>query len=474
MVIAPQTDIQLNEPFTSGIFAQATTTGNAGTITINTPTLNVSNGAEISGSTQSGAAGGVTVNATNSITLSGPGGISAATGNGGTGGNLTLNAPQLTIQAGAAAAVSGTGTGTAGAIAVNANTVTVASGGQIASTTEAGDGNPAGIQLQNLQTLSVTNGLVSTSTATGTAGSVTVDASDSIVLSGQFAGGAAGISAAATGGGTAGSVTLNTNDFQVENGAAATVSSPNGEAGSLTVTANQVGLNQGFLTAVAGQGTGGANIAIDLSQDPALDNFLRLQNESLISASALGTASGGNISIDADFIFGDYPTGPNGSDIVANAELGDGGLIAIDALGIFGLQFRPVQTPLNDITASSEEGVQGTVVLNTLTTDPDSGLAELAFEFIDASDQTINRCDVGSSDEGSEITFAGSGGLPLMPTSVLRPTTANDTDWVALEDDLGENMSSSLVEDETLAAIAPYHHQPFLCHHSYRASQQRL
>ena len=444
-------------------------------------TLTIEN-ALISTSTETGTAGGIIIDAAGSAALSGEGGISASAGNtemdGGTGGNIEITTQQLSTENGAAIAASGTGTGTAGSVTVNADTVKVANGGQILATTEAGIGNPDGIRLQNLQSLTVDEGLVSTSTATGSAGDITVVATDSILLSGQLDNDSAGVSAAASNGGVAGSVTLNTRDFRVQEGAAVTVSSPSGEAGSLNVTATEVNLDQGSLTAVAGTGAGNANIAIDLSQDPGLENFIRLQNESLISANAQGDASGGNIAINADFIFADYPTGDSGSDIVANAQLGDGGIITIDApLGVFGLEFRPELTPLNDITANSDEGLEGIVDINTLATDADSGLAELAFEFIDASDQTTNQCVVDSG-EASEVRVAGRSGLPTMPTDVLSAIAPSDEDWVTLETapkPVPEDaMQSTLTEDAAFAAGGESDRPQALCHRAYRATQERL
>ena len=461
----------------------------------NLQTLSVTD-SQISASTQSGEAGGITIDATDSVILSGmfdndSGGISASAGDGGTGGSLQLNTSELTIQNGAEVAASAEGTGNAGFIVVDANTIALNNEGQITAETEAGTTatnasteNTDAIRLGNLQTLTVTDSRISASTTSGRAGGVTVNASDSILLSGAFGNEAAGVSAAATDGGTAGSVTLNTNDFRVDNGAAATVSSPDGEAGSLTVTATRVTLDRGFLTAVAGLGQGGADINLDLSQDPSLTNFVRLRNESLISANAQGDATGGNIAIKADFIFGEYPTGSEGSDIIANAQLGNGGMITINApLGVFGLQFRSERTPLNDITANSQQGAAGTVAVNTLAVDPTSGLAELAFEFIDASDQTTNQCTVSSSGESSEITIAGRGGLPPMPTAVLGANIPDTADWVTLDETpsdespdetSSQEMPGVLAVDEDIAVVAPLNRQQVLCHRAYQRQQQGL
>lgn len=450
----------------------------SGTITFQNLDRLVVNNSFISASTRDGEAGNIFVNAAESVTLNGVapngiGGLVAEADMGvGEAGSIRVDTPQLTLENGASIQVSSVSTGDAGVVTIDAANVTLNSGSQISATTESGTADPNGIQLQNLQTLEVNNSLISSSTTQdGVAGGVTVDATNSIRLSGMFNSSSSGISAAATGiGGVAGSVTLNTSDFRVQNGAAVTVSSPSGQAGTLTVMADQVNLDRGTLSAVSGQGVGGANITIDLSQDPALGNFVHLQNESLLSANALGNASGGNIEINTDFIFGDYPTGPLGSDIVANAQQGNGGIITVETLGIFGLEFRPEQTPFNDITANSQTGLQGTVIVNTLAIDPTSGLADLDFEFVDASDQTFGQCSFDADTQASEVTVAGRGGLPIAPTGILGAVD-NEDDWVTLGD-INQTVSSPRAVDNQFTGSAIARQPQALCRHAYQASQQ--
>jgi hypothetical protein len=350
------------------------------------------------------------------------------------------------------------------------------------------------IELINLQTLEIEDGLISASTETGIAGNINVNASDSISITDQLSDGfAAGIRATAEGSAlnnndcgppTAGSISITTGDLLVRSKwlpseltslerAAFSVNSPQWDGGSLAIEADRITLNGGELSATVGQGSG-ANITIDLPDDDSyLGNILWLENESLISANAGKAATGGNINIVADLILGLLPSGPRGSDIEANAEQGKGGVVDIDALGVFGLEFRLKQTPFNDITANSAQGQQGTVALNTLATDPTSGLVELTLEFVDVSDRPVDQCSVRPSEARSEILLRGHGGLPPMPTGILGVTTPAHDDWVTLEEPVDQTME--LVPTAvTATANIEQSTQPAFCHRGYWITHQTL
>ena len=133
--------------------------GNAGNISITTGLLNTGSGAQInSGTSSSGQGGNITINAANTIGLSGtlstgqPGGIqSRTTGanpDSGAGGNISLIAGQsVSISNGAAVSASTTGPGNAGNILVKANDITITGGGTItAASTGAGNAGTVTIQ----------------------------------------------------------------------------------------------------------------------------------------------------------------------------------------------------------------------------------------------------------------------------------------------------------------------------------------
>jgi large exoprotein involved in heme utilization and adhesion len=209
--------------------------------------------------------------------------------------------------------------------------------------------------------------------------------------------------------------------MSVRDGAQVTVSSPSGQAGNLTITANFLFLNQGSLRAETGQSSpeGGANITLK-----SLDQ-LRMENESLISARALNTANGGNITLDTTFLIALPSVGSNGSDIIATAVQGRGGQIKIAAAGIFGLAERPAipGNRTNDIDASSEFGAAGDIQLNTLVNP--SGLTQLPNALADPTRQIAQEC-AAKGDNGNKFTVTGRGGLPQSPNEVLTPDMVQD------------------------------------------------
>ncbi len=363
----------------SGLFATTTgdtTFGNGGNLIINTGRLRVRDGASISVASVEGSmgqAGSLNINASESVFVSGTNStVLAISESLNPAGDLTINTPLLTLQDGATISAS-------------------------SPLTEGGN-----ITLQGLETLEVNNSNISASTQTGSAGNLTVKAAESVQLTNTGS-----LSVEATEDGTAGNLTVETGQMSVTDGAQVTVSSPEGQAGNLTINANTLSLNRGLITAETGtsQGESGANITLNVS------DLFRIENESLVSATANGLADGGNIDIDTSFLVVFPPTGPNGSDIIANAEQGDGGRIAINAFGIFGIE-ENLATPgnqTNDLDASSEAGASGEILLNR-ELDPNRGLVEFSETVVDPNALVAeNVCKRGSE---SELAITGRGGLP--------------------------------------------------------------
>ena len=258
----------------AGLSVQASNGGTAGNLAINTDRLTLANGAQATvSSTGSGTAGNLNVTARNvqlrdrarltaetvaatsggninlqisdSLQIDNNSQISASTQDG-QGGSVNLNRDRpptnsVQISSGSRIATEANGRGDAGGLTLNAQQIAVQ--GRNSSVSAAShSGSGGNISLPRLTTLQVSNGEISSSTTTGRAGSLRVNASGSIVLSGADS----GLLVRATNGGIAGDLNIKAEQLTVDNGAQVAVSSTGlGQAGTLAVAARDIRLNNG-------------------------------------------------------------------------------------------------------------------------------------------------------------------------------------------------------------------------------------
>jgi filamentous hemagglutinin family protein len=398
--------------------------GNGGNVIIDTKKLLVKDGAQISNTSAGGGNGGqLVIHALESVEIRGitDGIFSGLTGGAvlaGKGGDINITTKNLTIQDGGQITVQSLGasnsnnisdavaTGDSGNVSIEASTSVLISdlGTGITSSTD-GVGNAGNITI-NTGTLTIQKGglitVSSDNNGTGKAGNLIINAAQVVNLMGTDS------ILAATGDGLrpAGSLTIKTGNLNVSDGAQVTVNNTKGQAGNLNIYADNLFLDRGFLTAeTAETGIDGANINLQLS------NLLKMQNESLISAQATGGANGGNVTLNSPLLAVLLPTGPNGSDIIAKAEAGNGGNILINSQGIFGItEGKAIAgNQSNDIDASSEYGAPGRVLINN-TIDPNQGTVTLPEEVVDPNTLVAqNACKRGTA---SQLTQTGRRGLP--------------------------------------------------------------
>ena len=308
--------------------------------------------------------------------------------------------------------------------------------------------------------------------ATGNAGELTVNASESVQLLGNPEA-LTGLFSDTLSLGAGGNININTQNFSIQGGALVSATSSGfnsleepfatGAAGNIRIISSEsIILSDGFITAES-NGLGGkagdirletgqfnvfnkskvsvsalegqaGNLTINANSlslnqgsitaeigkfgietganiDLDIEGLLKLENESQISARASNQANGGNIKINAPIILAFPPTGLDGSDIVANADKGRGGNIVINSKGIFGIQKRnsDSENQTNDISASSQFGQSGQVQINSAI-NPTQGIEELPSTVIDPS--TLVAQNPCKHSVGSEFVRSGRGGLP--------------------------------------------------------------
>ena len=370
-----------------------TSQSQAGDLSILARQVQVTNRGQINASTRDGQGGRITVGSdrspAHSVQISGGSRLITEARGSGNAGNLSLRTQQLTVQGQGSAISASSQSGVARSIDIGAEQITIADGAS-----------------------------VSASTQTGKAGDIRVNAANSI----QLSDGRISVEANT---GTAGDLNLTTRQLAVQGGSVS-VRSQKGGAGNLTTTADTILLNNGELSATTGisRGNVGANITLN-----DLD-LLSLRNGSQIQANANRSATGGNININSDFIVA-VPI--ENSDITANAGRGNGGSVVINTQGVFGITAQPQQTAQSDITATSDQGVQGVVTINQPNVDPSRGLLELPTDLGDQTNKIDQTCpnQVRAGDRRGEFIVTGHGGLPANPSNPLtgdRPLA----DWVSL------------------------------------------
>ncbi|WP_228016512.1 beta strand repeat-containing protein [Leptolyngbya ectocarpi] len=400
------------------------------------PSLELSN-VNISATTQNGVAGDVTINqgleSASSVSLQNGSSIRAQqTGDesDSRAGNVIINAQSVSLKG-------------------DSRIVTSNVSSRVDDSTQESFGN---INFENLNTLEVENSVISASTERGVAGSVTVNASDSIELSGivskdglnigneTFERG--GILAVASDGGTAGNLVVSSNSLDIDDQAVIAVSSPTGVAGTIDITANNIDLTRGasIRSETGDNGSNPNSGDINITLDGPRPIFWMRHGErnfGEINASGNGSATGGTITIgvndDAGFIIA-IPS--EDSDIITEADQGDGGKVRFGGSEfsgrtlVLGLRERPQDTFLSDIVVASDQGASGIVGFS----DPiNEGFLELEEELLLPSSPNLDEgCQIGTRERQAEFFDYGLGGAPPGPDELMGGGNIL-TEWIPLD-----------------------------------------
>ncbi|QDL06793.1 hypothetical protein DP113_01730 [Brasilonema octagenarum UFV-E1] len=414
----------------SGISTQVNSgaVGQGGNVTITTGSLSLTNGGYISSGNFGGIgnAGRVTINARDSVQISGTALVPimddnnqsrvvslVSPGTVGSGGDVSITTDSLSVSNQGRIITNTQGQGNAGNIQIQASGSVAFNGGDAISTLEpSGTGRGGNIDITALTLSVLNNAQLSAATAgDGGAGNITVSA-DTVGLSGggrlltttssrahagditvntpslQLAGATSGLFAGTTSAGDAGNLTiqprLNGQSVRVnlQDGAQISAStSSNGNGGRLTITAPEsITLTGNGSIIAAGTGSSGNGGNLNLQT-----GTLGIQNQAQVTVSSSGTGSAGNLFVDANRIYlnnsgsiradttgggGNINLGSrlivlrNGSNITTNATGSNipGGNIAIDTRFI-------VAVPKEDsnISANSQDFRGGNVRINAFS-----------------------------------------------------------------------------------------------------------
>ncbi|MEM8677337.1 MAG: filamentous hemagglutinin N-terminal domain-containing protein [Cyanobacteria bacterium P01_G01_bin.67] len=444
-----------------------------------------------------GDSGGITINA-NSLSVNDGVQIQSSIDGTGNSGEITINADLVEFSgrssddfpSGAFSSVDPDGEGNAGGINITANQLIMSDRAQLSSSTE-GVGNAGDVNLQIAdQTTLLSSSIISEVSApteeiaggfgeggdinittgsllikdgssfladtenVGNAGDINIEVNEQFVLEGEgnafFADFGITSSQISTtveqqAIGDGGSITISTPSLLVQDTAFISASNfGQGEAGIIDITAENIDLeNEAAIVAETFAGAGG-NIFFQIE-----DN-LTLGDNSLISAQAFGNADGGNVNIDTNFLVA-FPneTPGDGSDITASAEAGDGGNISISAESLLGIEegIAIEGNGTNEIDASSEFGLDGTISIFSPDINPIQGATELPSNVVEPDQAVAQACNNNrNARTASSFVLSGKGGIPPAPHSPLNSemitvngaTTANSNQGSAISTSIGD------------------------------------
>ena len=367
--------------------------------------------------------------------------ISTTTFSSGSAGKLNVSAKNINILSVGSISSGSFGSGQAGEVEVNVAEDLIIDGinpitfipSNIGSTAFS-QGNSGSVDI-NTARLTISNrGAINTSTfATGSAGQLTINASESInITTPNNTGSRVSLNNNGIGSdarianpvlrqvfslpdvpsGNSGNIILNTPTLTISDGAAVSVSNQGlGNSGNLQINAERVVLdNQAQITAFSASGEGG-NIQLNINDS------LLLRNNSAVTAENRGAfvndrsnVNGGNITIDADTL-----TLLKNSQVNANAFEGNGGNIDIMTEGYF-------VSGDSSVSASSKLGLDGMVEIDEVSSDRQFQLDRLPEKITDLTSLITVTC---LADDNNSIAVIGNGGIAKSPYQ----TQSLDTTW---------------------------------------------
>ncbi|MBS0334692.1 MAG: filamentous hemagglutinin N-terminal domain-containing protein, partial [Proteobacteria bacterium] len=335
--------------------------GSAGTVTIDVTTLNVTNGAQISSSTNGpGDAGTVQVKA-GTIVLNNGSIDSATLGGTGRGGLVSVQADQITMAGvfgglGSASA----GPGDAGAVQVRAGAITMT---DLSSISSAGQGTGAAGDVNiSAATINLTNAFIlSDAEGEGRAGTVSVTGTNIVLNNSAF-------TSTTDHGGPGGDVIVNAGSITLSNDSQfASRAFGAGNAGTVNVTADKLSLDFSTILSDAFDGATGAagGIVLNVGQ-------LQVGNQSEISSDTSGPGNAGTIAINAK---GLSLTGDSSIESAAISGTGSAGRIAITT-GSLDADFSVITST----TQSAGQAGDVTVTANSIKLSNQASIESTAFE----------------------------------------------------------------------------------------------
>ena len=371
-------DIEINNLFVSSQVAppgdnEELIIGKGRDIFISAKDINIHDSIISASTLNQGKGGDIRIEAKGVLRLSGvnklfgliPSVILTNVGDSGNGGNINIQTGKLELTEGASISSSSFGLGKAGTIKINANESIFISGSFFDST----------------QDLEIKSGVIASSGFDG-------------AISSFF--------------GESGSITINAPQISIKDGGEISVSNfGEKDAGDIEINIGDLLVeDDSQITAITASGDGGS---INISGSEII-----LKDESLIATSAGGKGNGGNIDIDTNslVLFDD-------SAISADAFEGSGGNITITTKSLL-----TEKSPEKMITASSEFGLNGTVEVTLPDTDSKLETTQVRIASLAGEESLYKGCSLGTDFSANRFSYIGRGGIRRGPFDPLESQDA--------------------------------------------------
>jgi filamentous hemagglutinin family protein len=370
-------------------------TGRAGNINVDTKRLSLSDGSAFTLGTgvligrllfsqDGGAAGNLTVRATESVEVSGisplltsgvqnASGLTSGTLSSSRGGDIRIDTPSLTVRDGGIVSTSSLGKGDVGNITVNADRILVSGSGNnglFVSTIDASVGKTFGTNPN----------------ATANAGSLNLTARDRVTVAN-------------------GNINIVANSIALDNKARIDGTTVSGTGANINLQAQDIQLRRGSrITTDAGNSDGG-NINIKSNTLLAIP-----QENSDITANAR-TAAGGRVNVNVPNVLGFAAV--SREQVRSRLNLSDAQFAALQVSPTSLLESSDIAA----ISQSAGPALQGTVNFSSSGVNPAQGLVELPQNVVNPAALIVaNPCIEGAE---NEFTVTGKGGVPPSPNDVL-------------------------------------------------------
>ena len=362
----------------SGIAANTFGTGEGGNLTIETGRLIIQDSNVSVSSSGAGNSGNIVIDASESVELLNVmAAIQAQANDTGDGGAITIKTPRLTLQNGGAISVATQGNAKAGEVIVNASeSVELIGGNSI-----------------------IPSGIISITSGSKPAGDIKINTEQLIVRDDAF------MTTLTAGDGAAGDLTINTGQLIVQEGIISTETFGGaGAAGDLTIQASDSvvvnGTGESLITTVVNEDTtgNGGNLAITTRQ-------LTVQNGAQIQAGTFGEGSSGKLTVTA-------------SDFVELTGNGSGLFTQTDGNG-----------NSNDLTIKTRELIikDRARISASTTGEGNAGQISLTADTVELTENGAIQSKTDSIGQAGNITLNIRDSLNLTDSSIEASTTSNSS-----------------------------------------------